>query len=114
MSNFESASTNISALETKLLGPRYSYTDHIKSPDEMGMSGDGNREANIVFKHVKLLLPGGGNASTVGRPLGKQFFLKMVQNVKIKNQENKLLDHYILIIFQLKIHLLIKVYIIIW
>lgn len=76
---FESASNNISSLETKLLGPKYSYSDHIKSPDEMGMSGDGNRiKKNVdgLQSYVKLLFSGGGNASTINGPLGKQFFLK--------------------------------------
>lgn len=88
MSNFfESASNNISALETKLLGPRYSYTDHIKSPDQMGMSGDGNSiKANVdgLQAYVKLLFSGGGNASTVSGPLGKQFFLKTGASCKDK------------------------------
>lgn len=84
---FESASNNISALESKLLGPRYSYTDHIKSPDEMGMSGDGNSiQANVdgLESYVKLLFSGGGNASKVKGPMGKQFFLKTGANCKDK------------------------------
>ena len=84
---FESASNDIAGLEKKLLGPRYSYSDHIKSPDQMGMSGDGQSiSANVdgLQAYVKLLFSGGGNASTVNGPLGKQFFLKTGAKCKDK------------------------------
>lgn len=80
MSNFfESASNNPSALQNKLSGPRYSYSDQIKSPDEMGMSGSGkNIHTNVkgLEDYVTLLFSGGGNASKVDGPMGKQYFLK--------------------------------------
>jgi len=76
---FESASSDINNLEKKILGPRYSYTDHIKSPQELGMSGSGQsikQNVDGLEAYVTLLFSGGGNASTVDGPLGKQFFLQ--------------------------------------
>lgn len=79
MSNFlESASNNSSELENNILGPKYSYTTHIKTPDELGMSGDGNSIAtnvNSLNSYSQLLFSGGGNASKVNGPLGKQMFM---------------------------------------
>ena len=79
MSNFfKDASNNSGGLEEKLLGPSYSYSKHIKTPEEMGMSGKGSAiNANVhgIEAYVKLLFEGGGNASKTQGPLGKQYFL---------------------------------------
>ena len=87
MSNFfESASNNSSELENNILGPKYSYTTHIKTPDELGMSGDGNSIAtnvNSLNSYSQLLFSGGGNASKVNGPLGKQMF--MITGAKCKD-----------------------------
>merc|ERR1711907_144246 len=75
---FDSASDNSSELENNILGPKYSYTDHIKTPDELGMSGDGNsisNNVNALNSYSELLFSGGGNASKVNGPLGKQMFM---------------------------------------
>lgn len=93
MSNFfETASNDISSLEEKILGPRYSYSDHINTPAQMGMSGDGNSiAANVdgLQGYVKLLFSGAGNASKVGGPLGKQFFIKTGAKCKDKLSGNQ-------------------------
>jgi hypothetical protein len=80
----------ISALEQKILGPGYDYAGHIKSPGQMGMSGDGNFDAlgdniNGILGYVELLVGGqckmgkcaskNLDGSTFEGPLGNQFFL---------------------------------------
>lgn len=79
MSNFFTKATgNLDDLQNKLIGPRYSYSDHIKPPEDMGMSGKGSAiSANVngLEAYVKLLFEGGGNASKSQGALGKQYFL---------------------------------------
>ena len=70
--------SEISKLEKKFTGPEYHYTKFIKSPKEMGMSGDaksiGNNIAGLM-NYVHLLMNGKGNASkTPWRYLGNRYF----------------------------------------
>ena len=59
----------------------YSYTDQIKSPEEIGMSGRGDLEtlgkdiAGLIA-YTEILVEGGGKASRVNGPLGDKYFLK--------------------------------------
>jgi len=93
----------ISALEEKVLGPTYNYGAHIKAPDEMGMSNDGDFEAlgdDIygLLGYVDLLVGGhcklgkcaskNKDGSTFEEPLGNQFFLDTA--VKCKDMETGL------------------------
>ena len=91
MSNFfDSASNDSNQLENEILGPKYSYTNHIKTPEELGMSGDGNsisNNVNSLNSYSDLLFSGGGNASTVNGPLGKQMF--MLTGAKCKDIETQ-------------------------
>jgi hypothetical protein len=93
------------ALEQKILGPSYDYASHIKSPEEMGMSGDGNFGAladNVsgILGYVDVLIgghctlgncaskyldnPDGTPGDTLGKPLGNQFFLDTAVQCKDK------------------------------
>jgi hypothetical protein len=81
----------LAELEEKILGPSYNYGLHVKSPDEMGMSGKGNFNALAddiggILGYVNLLIGGKCNGlgtcasknldgSEFGSPLGNQFFL---------------------------------------
>ena len=88
MSNFfKNVLDDLDGLEEKLIGPRYEYSQHIKSPKQLGMSGDGNAiSANVhgLEAYVKLLFEGGGNASKTHGPLGKQYFLQTGAKCKDK------------------------------
>jgi len=70
-------------LSKSFLGQDYNYKDHIKSPQEMGMSSNGTMSAiasNVggLISYVELLVAGGGKATKGGDggPLGDKFFLK--------------------------------------
>ena len=80
MSNFfTEVLDDLDGLEQKLLGPDYSYSKHIKTPSQMGMSGDGDAIGSNVHgleSYVKLLFEGGGNASKTRSALGNQYFLE--------------------------------------
>jgi hypothetical protein len=82
MSNFfTDVLGDLDGLEEKLLGPDYSYYQQIKSPEQIGMSGDGNISALTndiagLIAYTQLLVTGGGNASKVDGPLGDRFFLQ--------------------------------------
>lgn len=82
MSNFfKNVLSDLDGVEQELLGPDYSYKNHIKSPSEIGMSGDGNlstmaSDIGGLIAYTELLVTGGGEASKVAGPLGDQFFLK--------------------------------------
>ena len=61
--------------------PSYNYTDEIKSPAELGMSGKGElsvlgKDIGGLIAYTELLVQGGGNASKIDGPLGDKFFLK--------------------------------------
>jgi len=98
MSNFFTEIVDdLDGVEQKLLGPDYSYYKQIKSPEEIGMSSDGNLGAmanNItgLIEYTKLLVEGGGNASKVPRPLGDKFFLKTgakCKDIETNNQVDR-------------------------
>lgn len=80
----------VTALEDKVLGPTYDYSAHIRSPDELGMSSEGNFDAlgkdiSGLLGYVDLLVTGKcelgncaskyPNGTTFGKPLGNKFFL---------------------------------------
>ena len=65
----------------KGVGPSYNYTDEIKSPAELGMSGKGElsvlgKDIGGLIAYTELLVQGGGKASKIKGPLGDKFFLK--------------------------------------
>lgn len=89
---FETAAKDPNSLSNTLLGPHYSYTKHIKTPTEMGMSTRGSDiVANIdgLGAYVELLFEGGGNASTTDSALGKKFFSKTGAKCKDKKTGNQ-------------------------
>ena len=62
------------------LGPGYNYWENIKSPSEMGMSGEGSIKAlsndiNGLISYVSVLVDGTTDASKTGEPLGNRFLL---------------------------------------
>lgn len=78
MSNiFEEVLTNAKAMKEE----DYPYYKYIKTPSELGMSGDGSltqlgKDIDGLINYVDLLVSGKGKASTTGQPLGNKFFLK--------------------------------------
>jgi len=80
MSIFEKVLKNAKGIEEEYLGPDYPYYKYIRTPSELGMSGDGNlkqlgKDIDGLINYVELLVSGGGNASATGQPLGNKFFL---------------------------------------
>ena len=82
MSNFfQDVLGDLDAVEQELLGPDYSYSKQIKTPNEINISSDptwGAIGANAegIIAYVEILFSGGGNASRVDGPLGDKFFLR--------------------------------------
>jgi hypothetical protein len=81
MSNFfTDVVGDLDNLEQDLLGPDYKYWKQIKTPEELGMSKDGNlgaiaNDVTAMMKYTQFLIAGGG-ASTVDGPIGDRFFLQ--------------------------------------
>ena len=96
---FEDVLTNAKGLEEKLLGPDYPYYKYIRTPSEIGMSGDGNltqlgKDIDGLENYVRLLVEGKGSASATGQPLGNKFFLQT--GAKCTDQSTgQLVDRYI-------------------
>jgi hypothetical protein len=82
MSNFfDEVLHNAKATEEKYIGPDYPYYKYIRTPSELGMSGDGSlkqlgKDIDGLVNYVEVLVSGKGNASATGGPLGNKFFLK--------------------------------------
>jgi hypothetical protein len=82
MSNlFQEVLVDANGVEERLLGPTYSYSNNIKSPKQLGMSGKGTiqqmtKDVDGLIEYVSLLVTGKSKASKTGKPLGNQFFLK--------------------------------------
>ena len=104
----------------EFLGPNYQYSDYIKDTDEMGMSDAGtfgaltNNVAGII-NYTNLLISGRGPAKRGSAPLGSRFFIKTGGKCKPaikkrgkdgypeyreRKKDKKLIDMYILIMFQ--------------
>lgn len=101
MSLFQNALDGPSKLSKSFLGQNYKYQDHIRSPDELGMSADGTmtaigKDIGGLISYVQLLVAGGGDASKTNGPLGDRFFLKTGGQCKDLNTGNKV-DRYIYI-----------------
>jgi hypothetical protein len=78
--NFKQAATDPKSLEQALLGPSYSYSQFIKLPSQMGMSGNGGMstlasDIEGIMSYVDILISGGGQASSTGKPLGNKYFV---------------------------------------
>ena len=68
-------------MQAEFLGPTYNYAKNIKSPNDRGMSGDGNmgalaKDITGIIAYTQLLVEGKGNANKKGTPLGNKFYLK--------------------------------------
>lgn len=104
MSNFfQSVAEDAEKVEEELLGPDYKYYQHIKTPEELGMSDSGSisalgKDINGIINYVELLVTGRGDAnkSKGGRPLGDRFFLKTGGQCK-DQASGKLVDRYMYI-----------------
>ena len=81
MNIFKSASSDPNSLQNKLLGPSYSYSDNIRTPQQLGMSDEGSlktlgNDVNGLLGYVSVLVDGSGKASVPGGPLGNKYFLQ--------------------------------------
>jgi hypothetical protein len=82
MSNiFQDVLQDAKGVEERLLGPAYSYSDGIKTPAEIGMTGKGTikalgKDVDGLIAYVEVLVAGKSKASKTGGPLGNKFFLK--------------------------------------
>jgi hypothetical protein len=98
---FNEVLQNAKAAEEKYIGPDYPYYKYIKTPSQLGMSGDGNlnqlgKDIDGLVNYVEVLVTGQGNATTTGRPLGNKFFLKTGAKCSDKNTGQDV-DRYIYI-----------------
>jgi len=82
MSNiFTEVLSDLKGAEEKFLGPDYPYYKYIKTPSELGMSGEGSlkqlgNDIDGLINYVDVLVSGKGRASATGQPLGNKFFLQ--------------------------------------
>lgn len=82
MSNvFEELLSDVKSVEEKFIGPDYPYYKYVRSPSDIGMTGDGSlsalgKDIDGLKSYVEILVSGTGNASATGQPLGNKFFLK--------------------------------------
>ena len=80
-------------IEQSILGPDYKYYNFIKTPAELGMSGEGTLETlgkdiRGLMSYTQLLVSGKGEASATGEPLGNKFFLKTGAKCRDKASSN--------------------------
>ena len=71
--DIENIGTDVSNVETQLLGPDYSYSDSISGPSSLGVGSDGSfsqlgSNASAIAYYVEALITG-------NPPLGNQFFV---------------------------------------
>jgi hypothetical protein len=62
------------------IGETYPYWNYIKTPQNLGITTDGNfpafmKDVNGLFDYGELLILSNSNASTTGNPLGNKYFL---------------------------------------
>ena len=77
-----------------LLGPRYQYSDHIKNPKDMGMSGRGDmsvteKDVDGLFAYVDLLVKGRSKAARRNEILGPQGFAPTGGTCNMHTAKNK-------------------------
>lgn len=80
---FKSILSGPGNVSKSFLGQNYKYQDHIKTPEELGMSSEGSMDAmvkdiNGLIGYVQILVAGGGDATKGPQsgPLGDKFFLQ--------------------------------------
>tara|TARA_B100001057_G_scaffold344695_1_gene345717 strand:- start:737 stop:1459 length:723 start_codon:yes stop_codon:yes gene_type:complete len=87
---YHTAATNPNDKPAQMSSPAYSYTDHIKTPEELGSKAEGSLGAivdnlNGMVDYLQVLLPGGGRAiegcseNEPGCTLGNKYFVKTAQ-----------------------------------
>jgi hypothetical protein len=91
---FKAVLNNLDAVQEDLLGPDYEYWKQVRTPSQMGMSGQGSigalsRDISGLVNYVELLVAGGGGASKVNGPMGNKFFLKTGGKCKDKRTGKK-------------------------
>jgi hypothetical protein len=77
---FKDVLKGVDNVEKDFLGEDYDYTKFIKSPSQLGVTGNGSLDAlgkdiGSMTEYIDTLVFGGG-ASTTGKPLGSKFFMK--------------------------------------
>lgn len=80
---FKSILSGPENVPSSFLGQNYKYQDHIRTPEELGMSSEGSmttmvKDINGLIGYVQLLVAGGGDATKGPQsgPLGDKFFLQ--------------------------------------
>jgi len=81
MNIFQQAASDPKSIERELLGPNYSYSNNIRTPQQLGMSDNGSlstlgSDINGLLSYVSVLVDGSGQASASGGPLGNKYFMK--------------------------------------
>ena len=79
------------------LGEGYDYWKSIKSPSELGMSGNPSistlaNNVSGLLSYVSVLVTGDSDASKTGEPLGNKFFLKTMASCRNIMSDRKLPD----------------------
>jgi len=78
---FKDVLKGVDNVEQDFLGEDYDYTKFIKSPTDLGVTGDGSLDAlgkdiGSMTNYIDAMVFGSGSAVEGGRPLGSKFFMK--------------------------------------
>jgi len=87
---FKDVAGGVEKAQAGFLGPTYNYAKQIKSPSELGMSGDGNmgalaRDVAGLINYTEVLTTGKSRAQRPSGPLGNRFYLKTGGQCKSKD-----------------------------
>ena len=87
---FKDVAGGVEKAQKGFLGPTYNYAKQIKSPSELGMSGDGNmgalaRDVAGLINYTEVLTTGKSRAQRPSGPLGNRFYLKTGGQCKSKD-----------------------------
>lgn len=95
---FDQVLNDASGVENELIGPSYNYSNQIKQPSELGMSGKGDlttlsKDITGLTEYIKALVSGNSKA-TKTKYLGNKFFLKTGATCMAKDTQQEV-DRYI-------------------
>lgn len=79
-SKTQTTAIKTSSIKDQFLGSPYSYSEQIKTPADLGMSGKGTikalgKDISGITNYIQLLVSGKSKASKTGGPLGNKFFI---------------------------------------
>ena len=99
---FKNIAGGVENVQKDYLGPTYLYHKQIKSPNELGMSPNGDmgsltRDIAGIVNYTAILVSGKSSASKTGKALGNKFFLKTGGTCEPNDKKGNSVDRYLYI-----------------